>query len=164
MGRGRKGLKNLFDRFRQADGSTTRRYGGLGIGLAIVRQLVELHGGRVRAHSNGPGQGASFTVQLPVYVGQVRGNTPVQHEPGDVPVIGPDALRGVRVLAVEDQSDMREYIRRILAEYGATVTTAASAGEAAIFKCQPYKLPADRYSQWSEINPLRFDPRQMMNQ
>jgi PAS domain S-box-containing protein len=123
-------LPHLFDRFRQADGSTTRRYGGLGIGLAIVRQLVELHGGRVRAHSNGPGQGASFTVQLPVYVGQAHGNTPVQNEPGDVPVTGPDALQGVRVLAVEDQSDMREYIRRILDEYGATVTTAASAGEA----------------------------------
>jgi CheY-like chemotaxis protein/anti-sigma regulatory factor (Ser/Thr protein kinase) len=123
-------LPHLFDRFRQADGSTARRYGGLGIGLTIVRQLVALHGGSVRARSDGPGCGATFTVQLPVHVGEAHGSAPPPNEPEEVPATDANTLLGLRVLAVEDQSDMREYLRRILEEHGAKVVTASSALEA----------------------------------
>ena len=120
-------LPHLFDRFRQADGSTARRYGGLGIGLTIVRQLVELHGGSVRAHSDGPGCGATFTVQLPVHLGEAHGPQLLPDAPGGAAAMDANTLRGLRVLAVEDQSDMREYLQRILEEHGAVVVTASSA-------------------------------------
>jgi PAS domain S-box-containing protein len=122
-------LPHLFDRFRQADGSTARRYGGLGIGLSIVRQLVELHGGTVRAESDGPGRGARFTVQLPVHLGKTQAADPAPSEPGEL-ALTPTLLQGLCVLAVEDQTDMRDYIQRILEEHGAVVTTACSALEA----------------------------------
>lgn len=123
-------LPHLFDRFRQADGSTARRHGGLGIGLTIVRQLVELHGGGVRAHSDGPGCGTTFTVRLPVQMGEVLGPPPFPSEPAEMVATSADTLNGVRVLAVEDQSDMLEYVQRILEEHGAVVVAAPSAREA----------------------------------
>jgi PAS domain S-box-containing protein len=119
-------LPFVFDRFHQADLSITRRYGGLGLGLSIVKHLVELHGGAVRAASHGEGQGATFTVTLPVIADAT------EHErrrvPRDVDTIV--ALDAIRLLVVEDEADTMEFLRRLLATHGATVFTAANAGEA----------------------------------
>lgn len=127
-------LEHLFTRFRQADGTTTRRHGGLGLGLAIVRQLVELHGGVVSARSKGRGQGSTFTVYLPVHQPTTTGGRPRRQViRGPIvleQVVAPDALQGLRVLAVEDQPDVLEYLCRILEQQGAEVTGVGSAGEA----------------------------------
>ena len=122
-------LPHVFDRFSQADASSTRKQGGLGIGLALVKQLVELHAGRVHAESEGVGQGSTFTVLLPIAV--TRGYEKANPEP-DVAVNDgsiPD-LSGVRVLAVDDDRDSLEVIRRILRHRHADVTTAGSVEEA----------------------------------
>jgi PAS domain S-box-containing protein len=120
-------LPHVFERFRQADGSITRRHGGLGLGLAIVKQLAELHGGTVRAKSAGEGHGATFAMSLP-------GLPP--EEPHAATGSGRDNpcdrtdLTGVRVLVVDDEPDAREVVKRLLGECGAAVTTACSAEEA----------------------------------
>ena len=118
-------LPHVFDRFRQADSSMTRVHGGLGVGLAIVRDLVALHGGRVWADSPGPGQGATFTVALPL----LRASQPARD--GDVGD-GTAALDldGVRVLVVEDEAETRELVAMVLGRCGAEVTAAASADQA----------------------------------
>ncbi|MEQ4576075.1 hybrid sensor histidine kinase/response regulator [[Pseudomonas] boreopolis] len=125
-------LPHLFGRFRQADGTTTRRHGGLGLGLAIVQQLVEMHGGQVSAASDGPGKGATFTVRLPEYTPDWRKRP--RREPrrnvASEQVVEAKALNGLRLLAVEDQPDMREYLRRLLEEQGAEVAVAGNATEA----------------------------------
>jgi len=119
-------LPFVFERFRQADSATTRTHGGLGIGLAIVRQLVELHGGTVRAESPGEGQGATFTVSLPIPTFELDGAE--GHEaPGSVD--GP-SLEGLRVLVVDDEADARESLTAVLEQCGAVVTAVASAREA----------------------------------
>lgn len=125
-------LRHLFSRFRQADGTTTRRHGGLGLGLAIAQQLVELHGGVVSASSDGHGHGATFTVRLPGYQPHADGRPlrEVFSGPISEQVIEPYPLKGLRLLAVEDQPEVLEYLRRLLEEQGAEVTAAASAGEA----------------------------------
>jgi PAS domain S-box-containing protein len=125
-------LRHLFSRFRQADGTTTRRHGGLGLGLAIAQQLVELHGGAVSAASEGHGHGATFTVRLPHYQPQADGRPLREVFSGPIgeQVIEPYPLKGLRLLAVEDQPEVLEYLRRLLEEQGAEVTAAASAGEA----------------------------------
>jgi CheY-like chemotaxis protein len=117
-------LPYVFDYFRQENSSTTRMFGGLGLGLAIVRYLVEQHGGRVCAQSPGEGQGATFTVWLPLMPTSVE-MTP-ETQPSDE---APD-LSGIRVLVVDDEEDMREFLAFVLEDYGAQVTVAASAGEA----------------------------------
>ncbi|MBI2203710.1 MAG: PAS domain S-box protein [Candidatus Rokubacteria bacterium] len=118
-------LPHVFDRFRQADSSITRAQGGLGLGLAIVRHLVEMHGGRVTADSRGPGQGSTFTIALPV---------PLAAGAPDVaprePVAAGDRLDGVRVVVVDDRADERELFRTILANRGADVRVAADVPEA----------------------------------
>jgi PAS domain S-box-containing protein len=121
-------LPLVFDRFRQA---TSRDQAGLGIGLALVRHLVELHGGEVTAHSDGLGTGATFTVRLPVTIAKLDADVPAApaRVASRLPVSAP-ALRGLRVLAVEDDRDSLEMVRSILELQGATVTTAASSGEA----------------------------------
>lgn len=126
-------LEHLFTRFRQADGTTTRRHGGLGLGLAIVRQLVELHGGVVSASSEGTGHGSTFMVRLPVHQPAADGRPRRQVMRGPImmeQVVAPDALQGLRVLAVEDQPAVLEYLCRILQQQGAEVTAAGSAVEA----------------------------------
>jgi PAS domain S-box-containing protein len=125
-------LEHLFSRFSQADGTTTRRYGGLGLGLAIVQQLTELHGGSVAATSAGSGKGAVFRVRLPVYRSDAsrRPRRKVQRVPIGEEVIAQHPLQGMRLLAVEDQPDVLANIRRVLEEQGASVITASSAAEA----------------------------------
>jgi PAS domain S-box-containing protein len=124
-------LPHIFERFRQADSSTTRRHGGLGIGLALVKQLIELHGGDVRAESPGPGLGATFTLSLPVAALHEESRHP--NDPGDkqaTPAM-PD-LKGIKVLVVDDDQDSLAVIGRILIRQNAEVHSASSADEAMV--------------------------------
>jgi PAS domain S-box-containing protein len=119
-------LPHVFDRFRQADSSTTRAYGGLGLGLSIVRHIVELHGGTVAATSEGVGQGASFTVRLPAAEG-------VPQAPSvrvEVATLRPTALQGATIVVVEDELDTLELVATVLRHAGAVVTTASSVADA----------------------------------
>ncbi|HKQ78043.1 MAG TPA: PAS domain S-box protein [Blastocatellia bacterium] len=123
-------LPYVFDRFRQADTSSARRYGGLGLGLALVKYLVELHGGTIEAISEGEGRGTTFKILLPVRaiatpVGEAGG--------GAVTVQGltqEAMLAGVRALVVDDEDDARDLVRMVLSQYGAEVVAASSAAEA----------------------------------
>ncbi|HZI04888.1 MAG TPA: ATP-binding protein, partial [Archangium sp.] len=120
-------LPHIFERFRQLEGGTTRRHGGLGLGLAIVRHLVEMHGGTVHAASGGPGQGATFTVHLPPAM--PRRSPPERSAPNTVlPTHGVLARR--RILVVDDEEDNREVLKVLLEGSGAHVFTAASTSEA----------------------------------
>jgi CheY-like chemotaxis protein/two-component sensor histidine kinase len=147
-------LPHVFDRFRQAEGSISRRQGGLGLGLAVVRHLVELHGGRVQAASEGKGKGATFTVELPLvtqdkesvataFAGAISGERRIvttHSARSDTRVKRPKAragdskpevsLNGINILLVEDDRDTRMLIQRMLELRGAQVTAAASAAEA----------------------------------
>jgi CheY-like chemotaxis protein len=122
-------LPHVFDRFRQSDASISRRASGLGLGLAIVRHLVELHAGRVTAESPGRGQGATFTVRLPLR--PVRSHSDPSLESADLSgerAMGrmPD-LSGVRILVVDDEADTRDLLREVLMHCGADVQGADSA-------------------------------------
>ncbi len=124
-------LPHVFDRFRQADGSTTRSHGGLGLGLAIARHLVELHGGAISADSEGEGRGSSFTIRLPLAAADSASAEP-EHAPGGGvnPPARSAALKGLRVLVVEDETDTRELVAFALTAAGAEVKTAAGARDA----------------------------------
>jgi signal transduction histidine kinase len=124
-------LPHVFERFRQADSSVGRSHGGLGLGLAIVRQLVELHGGHIRAESAGEGHGATFTVTLPRLAAPAADHAPAAPSGSREPET-PGRLDGVRILLVEDERDAQEVIGVILAQAGADVTAVGSAGEALI--------------------------------
>ncbi|HEY9803996.1 MAG TPA: PAS domain-containing protein [Leptolyngbyaceae cyanobacterium] len=137
-------LPHVFEYFRQADAKTTRVFGGLGLGLAIVRHLVELHGGTVQAESEGEDKGATFTVRLPL------------HKSAEYSVVDAESvveelenqetlLAGVQILLVDDQADVREFFSFALEQCGATVTTAASAMEAleALARAKPDVLLSD---------------------
>ena len=131
-------LPHVFDRFRQADQTTTRTHGGLGLGLAIVRQLVELHGGTVRVESEGEGRGTSFTVSLPLLslrrepAGDApRAHTDAQGEEAAAASLNcPPELQGLRVLVVDDEADTRELLAAVLTSCGAEVIQVATAAEA----------------------------------
>jgi signal transduction histidine kinase/ActR/RegA family two-component response regulator len=126
-------LPYVFERFRQADSATTRVHGGLGLGLAIVRHLVELHGGTVHVESHGTGQGAMFMVRLPLRsVDEETHKTEwTQQTVGDeVPRRDLLSLDGLRVLVVDDQADVQELLITILEHYGAEVIVTATAAEA----------------------------------
>jgi signal transduction histidine kinase len=123
-------LPFVFDRFRQADSSPTRSHGGLGLGLTIVRHIVELHGGNVRAASPGEGQGATFTIQLPVPHGIDAAAEAAGAKDRRAEASGWPKLRGRTVLIVEDHDDARDLIASVLESAGARVIAAASAGEA----------------------------------
>jgi len=133
-------LPHVFDEFQQADRSITRRYGGLGLGLAIARRLVEAHAGRIEAESAGEGKGAIFRVRLPILeageaIREIGRRTPR----------APSRLEGVRVLVVEDDPDAREVVTTLLSRYGAKVRPAASVREAVekVVQAKPDVVVAD---------------------
>jgi CheY-like chemotaxis protein len=124
-------LPHIFDRFRQADASTTRAHGGLGLGLAIAKHLVELQGGAIRADSAGNGMGAAFTLTLPVRgLNSMRPGRDDDREE-EVPLtVDLPRLGGLRILAVDDHSDTLDMVRRLLTRQGAVVETAPSVDDA----------------------------------
>ncbi len=143
-------LPYIFERFRQSDSSTTRKYGGLGLGLAIVRHLVELHGGSVDAKSDGIGKGAVFTVALPITVIQSKEMSFTKEIPseriypaggGDVFIRCPEEVKNLRILVVDDEPDTRTMLEYIFTNCGAAVGSAASAEEALeIFKSNKFDI------------------------
>lgn len=135
-------LAHVFDRFRQADSSTTRTHGGLGLGLAIARELIELHGGTIRVESAGAGAGATFVLSLPrCAASPATPQTLTARDAGSMPTL----LEGARVIFVDDDAETRDVVRVILEGAGATVATTASAAEARLVltRTQPDVLIAD---------------------
>jgi CheY-like chemotaxis protein len=116
----------VFERFRQGDSGPSRKHGGLGLGLAIVRHLVEAHGGTVTADSDGPGTGAQFIVRLPTETARRRPLSVVSQRPPAIDQV----LAGMRVLMADDEPDAREVMRVVLESHGAEVVSVASAAEA----------------------------------
>ena len=141
-------LPPVFDRFSQRDSSSTRTHGGLGLGLAICRQLVELHGGTVRAASPGEGQGSTFYVELPVSIMQVESERERAHPTAELhpaEVVALPRLDGVHVFVVDDEADARELLQRVLEDQGASVTVfdSAQAALAALASSRPAVLVSD---------------------
>ena len=127
-------LPHVFDRFSQKDSSTTRSYGGLGLGLAICKQLVELHGGSIRAASQGEGKGSTFSVHLPLSIVQLQDeSSPRIHPTNETPsgeLLSLPRLEGVHVFSVDDEPDARDLLRAVLENQGAKVTSFSGGEEA----------------------------------
>ncbi|RYE88510.1 MAG: response regulator, partial [Myxococcales bacterium] len=133
-------LPHVFERFRQADASITRAQGGLGLGLAITHQIVELHGGTITAHSDGPGRGATFTVELPGLAPTATSGATAD-APTEPASAAPAVLAGTRVLLVEDDASTRLALQLVLEHHGAHVTVATSADEALAAIDRPGESP-----------------------
>ena len=126
-------LPYVFERFRQADAGTTRKTGGLGLGLSIVRHIVEMHGGTVHVASEGEGHGSTFRVRLPLMIVHASGVRETREHPQTekkTPLRGLASLKGVRVLAIDDEEDALGLLRVVLETAGADVSTLASPAEA----------------------------------
>lgn len=130
-------LPHIFNRFHQADSATTRPSSGLGLGLSLVKDLVELHGGKITAESTGEGKGSTFTINLPL---RMMGEAPVQTSESksrinrtSAPLSFPSVLSGLRILTVDDEADARDLVTVLLSKYGAAVTAASSSAEALEF-------------------------------
>ena len=126
-------IDQVFDRFSQRDSSSTRQHGGLGLGLAICKQLVELHGGMIRAASPGDGEGSTFFVELPLSIMQVEAESRRAHptaETSEVELLAMPSLEGMHVFVVDDEADARELLKRVLEDQGAAVTVFDSANGA----------------------------------
>jgi CheY-like chemotaxis protein/two-component sensor histidine kinase len=142
-------LPHVFDRFRQADSSTRRKIGGLGLGLSITKQLVEMHGGTVKAQSEGEGKGATFTMTLPIAAVASTGESDTEHTPESTDAmlrrLQPPRLDGLRIVIVDDEADARRVVSRILSDAGAIVMSAANVPEAlrGIESLQPHVLVSD---------------------
>jgi signal transduction histidine kinase/ActR/RegA family two-component response regulator len=141
IGIAREFLPHVFDRFQQADTGVTRTHGGLGLGMAIARHLVELHGGTIRAESAGLGCGATFVISLPRHAGAATATRDIA--PGTRSI--PPLLGGTHILVVDDDADTREVVRTILEDAGAEVVTTGSAAEtrASLQRATPDVLIAD---------------------
>lgn len=140
-------LPYVFERFRQADSSTQRKFGGLGLGLSIVKHLVEMHGGTVRAESGGEGRGAMFTVNLPVRAVQIDGGYGAADGSDETlaPELSPVRLDALRVMVVDDEADARRLLGKVLGEAGAIVTAKGSVADAmaALAAANPEVLVSD---------------------
>jgi len=139
-------LPHVFERFKQADSTSARVHGGLGLGLAIVRHLVELHGGTVEAGNRADSPGAVFTVKLPLMVVRKHSGSPVMEAErvhptasGSLPFDSPPALEGLRILAVDDEADARQLLAAVLEKCGAEVKTCSSSSEA-LKELEQYKF------------------------
>jgi len=137
-------LPHLFERFRQQDGTSTRKHGGMGLGLSIARQLIELHGGTIRAASEGEDKGSTFAIRLPLRIAD-RSSSGQPSAAGPSPVTDFVNLTGVRVLVVDDEPDTRAIVSRLLQECYADVITADSADSAlaALRQRRPHILVSD---------------------
>ncbi len=125
-------LPRMFGRFEQQDASSTRERGGLGLGLSICRDIVALHGGTIRAHSEGEGKGSTFTVEFPVSgpTARARAASPRRALPVDMPRESPPEIAGLKVLVVDDEADAREFVAFVLERSGAKAMAVGSAREA----------------------------------
>ena len=163
-------LPHVFDRFRQADSSTRRQFGGLGLGLSIVKYIVEAHGGTVEATSPGEGKGSTFTVRLPIRAvrireeseeGQIAGKRGEDEAADSVQIADrrpPVRLDGVRVLVVDDEADARRVLVMVLEQVGAVVTAADSAREAIEALSQGASRRAGQRPGYAGSGRLRPDP------
>jgi CheY-like chemotaxis protein len=155
-------LAHVFDGFRQGESGATRSFGGLGIGLTIVRELVQLHGGDIEAGSAGPGRGSQFTIRLPLRTEEPRA-TPSALPPSVPPASAWPALDGVRAVVVEAEPDVREMLSLVLAQRGADVRAVGSTGEALelLERWRPDVLITDesdeRYALVGKVRTLEAD-------
>ncbi|HET9714515.1 MAG TPA: ATP-binding protein, partial [Pyrinomonadaceae bacterium] len=157
-------LPRVFDRFRQADSSTTRSFGGLGLGLAIARHLVELHGGTVSAHSDGMNKGATFSATFPLIA--ERAEAIAIGQSGEMTALDLHSLDGLRVLLVDDEAEAREILSTVITRTGAEVKTCKTAGEALskLVEWKPDVILSDiampDEDGYSFINKVRSLPRE----